>query len=118
MTGIDELSVAIEGDHLLIRISAKTMAVAVKHMPRAEIFDEQLQDFFQPEIVDERAFLKEMEMALNHESEDGSTLVHRMLDKAAVQVMHVGGEGVLSAQEVRDRARAALPTPPSRGEGV
>lgn len=101
------LTVAIEGDVLVIRIDAATMAMAVTHMPKAEIFDEDLQDFFSPEVTDETALLKEMYLALEHEEEDGTTLVHRMLDKAALHLMHVGGEGVLSAQEVRDRARAA-----------
>lgn len=98
-----ELTVSIVGDDLVIRIDAATLANAIKYMPKAEIFDEQLQDFFQPEVTDASAFLKEMYLALEHEEEDGSTLVHRMIDKAALHIMHVGGEGILSAQEVRDR---------------
>jgi len=101
-------AVTEDGVVLTIHVSGSTLANAVKYMPKAEIFDEGLQDFFQPEVVDDAAFLKEMARALRHEEEDGTTLVHRMLDEAAIHIMHVGGDGVLSAQEVRDRARNAL----------
>ena len=101
-----ELTVCAEEGNLVIRISAETLAFAIKHMPKAEIFDEQMQEFFQPEVVDQVEFLKEMVLALEAEEEDGTTLVHRLLDKAALHIMHVGGEGVISAQEARDRARA------------
>lgn len=100
-----ELTVSAEGGDLVIRISAETLAFAIKHMPKAEIFDEQTQEFFQPEVIDANVFLKEMVRALEDEEEDGTTLVHRMFDKAALRIMHVGGEGVISAQEARDRAR-------------
>ncbi len=112
MTETAKLAVSVEGDELVIRLPASVLAFAVKYMPKAEIYDEGLGDFFQPEVVDEAAFLKEMHLALEHEEEDGTTLVHRMLDKAALHIMHVGGEGVLSAQEVRDRARALRDFPP------
>lgn len=101
-------AVTEDGVVLTIQISGSTLAHAVKYMPKAEIFDEGLQDFFHPEIVDEVAFLKEMAGALRCEEEDGTTLVHRMIDDAAIHLMHVGGDGVLSAQEVRDRARASM----------
>jgi hypothetical protein len=103
---MSELSVSIESDDLVIRISADTLAMAIKHMPKAEIFDERLQEFFQPEVTDKGEFLKEMAGALEAEEEDGTTLVHRMLDKAALHIMHVGGEGVISSQEARDAALA------------
>jgi len=102
---VSELTISIENDDLVIRLPASVLAVAIKYMPKGEIFDEDLQSFFTPEVTDERAFLKEMANALEAEEEDGTTLEHRMLDDAALQIMHAGGEGVLSAQEVRDRAR-------------
>lgn len=104
----DALTVSIDNDELVIRLPASVLAIAVKYMPKGEIFDEDTQSFFTPEVIDERAFLKEMANALEAEEEDGTTLVHRMLDKAALHIMHVGGEGVLSAEEVRDRAHKAL----------
>ncbi len=107
------LTVSVDDVGLVIRIDAATLATAVKYMPNAEIFDERLQDFFQPQVTDETAFLKEVALALEHEEEDGTTLVHRMIDKAALHIMHVGGEGVLSAQEVRDRAIKAVPPLPA-----
>lgn len=91
------LRVAIENRELVIRIDAATLVVAVTHMPRGEIFDETTQEFYHPEVVDETAFLDEMRAALEDENEAGETLVHQMLDGAALHVMHVGGEGVISA---------------------
>lgn len=105
------LTVEIEGDTLVIRLPAETLAMAVKFMPKAGIFDAELQDFFSPEITDQAAFLKEMHLALEHEEEDGTTLVHRMLDKAALHIMHVGGEGFITAQEAAEKARTALSNP-------
>ncbi len=100
------LVVAVEGDHLVIRVGVGTLATAVKYDPQMQVYDEGLDDFFSPEVLDETVWANEVSHALSQEEEDGTTLVHRMLDKAAAQALENGGEGAIPAEEVRDRARA------------
>jgi hypothetical protein len=46
-------------------------------------------------ISDLETFAKEFVSAINSESEDGTTLVHKMLDKALVNTVEQGAEGVI-----------------------
>ncbi|WP_010323023.1 hypothetical protein [Marinobacterium stanieri] len=45
-------------------------------------------------ITDRELFLKEFVLELNAESEDGSTLIHRVLDKAVSNALENGAQGV------------------------
>lgn len=45
-------------------------------------------------VTDENAFAREVLRQLRKESEDGTTVVHLMLDKAMCDVCEDGGEGV------------------------
>lgn len=53
-------------------------------------------------VTDAKAFAEELCTQLNEEDEQGTTLVHRMFDKAIVNAIEWGGEGfdVHEQQEV------------------
>ena len=99
------LSVEIEGNELVIRIGLDTLAVAVEYDPQLQVYDDDLDEYFGPKVTNESKWAKEIVHALNSEEEGGTTLVHLMLDNAAMQALESGAEGILSAGEVRDKAR-------------
>ena len=106
------LTVEIDGDELVIRIGASTLAMAAHFDPKLAFFDEDLRDYFEPEVTDEAQWAREIRSALMDEEEDGTTLVHRMLDTAALSALENGAEGIRSGQEMADVARAARDFPP------
>ena len=106
------LKVAIEGEELVIRVKLDTLVFAVQHDPQLQHYDRDLGDFFGPEVVDRSQWAREMVSALQSEEEDGTTLVHLMLDKAALNAIESGAEGIHSAEDMADRARAHRDFPP------
>jgi hypothetical protein len=50
-------------------------------------------------ITDIDEFIKEVKNELEREEEDGTTLIHRMLDKAACEVLEQGGLGVEETED-------------------
>lgn len=102
------LKVAVVDGELVIRVTVSLLAHAVKHDPELQIYDDDLGEFFGPEVTDEVKWATEICRALCSEDEDGTTLVHQMLDKAAIEAFEMGAEGIDTADDLRDRARAAL----------
>lgn len=45
-------------------------------------------------VTDEPTFAKELMIQMNRESENGTTLVHRMCDEAIKKVLESGGDGI------------------------
>lgn len=45
-------------------------------------------------VTDPQAFAKEVMRSLNNEDEQGTTLIHRMFDKAMLDAIEQGAEGV------------------------
>jgi hypothetical protein len=98
----------IEGEEIVIRIPFSAIPDAA-----LVAFDEQY-GFEQHDIsvVDTAAFAKELRCELSRESEDGTTLVHLMLDKACVNAAENGAfglseaaaAGAASASDTRDHA--------------
>jgi len=89
------LSVKLDGDELVIRIGISALAFAAIHTPQLEHFDDEANEFRLPKITDERKFAEEVAIVLGQEEEDGTTLVHRMLDGAFVEAVEQGREGIL-----------------------
>lgn len=75
------LSVGLEDDQLVIRIGIATLAFALTAA------DEPLR------VVDARLAAEEIVRVLTDEEEDGTTPVHRLLDKAGLAAWENGGEG-------------------------
>ena len=87
--------VKIEGDEIVIRIPICALPVAAQYVWDEEFgIDEH--DYY-IDNIDE--FAKELVSALCDESEDGSTVVHDMLDKALISVTEDGGLGFNSKSE-------------------
>lgn len=85
------LSCKIENDEIVIRCSIDTLAIAWEMSPENE-YD--YDDGNPTPITNERAFAEEVVNELNREEEDGTTLVHRALDRAMYMAVENGAEGV------------------------
>lgn len=80
-----ELSVTVEDGQLKISIGIALLAFAVQGS------DEWPDNI---SVTDIQEFANSMRRALSLESEDGITAIHRMLDKAAFDVLEWGDEGI------------------------
>ena len=80
----EELDVAVTGGRLVISIGVRTLAFAVTHGAGV---DEVMR------ITDPLAAAREMVSELVREEEDGTTPVHKLLDKAAFDAWENGGDG-------------------------
>ena len=77
------LTITIENGQLVIRVGVHTLAFAVTRGAGNEHFAITAPDRAAEEIVRE----------LEREAEDGTTVVHTLLDKAAFAAWEQGGEG-------------------------
>lgn len=86
------LSVMIEKGRLVISIGVSTLCFAATRGP---YFDGLVADRGkEPTITDEDAFAKAIMSELRCEAEDGTTLVHLMLDEAAKEAIEAGCDGI------------------------
>lgn len=92
------LKVEIQGKRLVISIGIGTLAFASVRGDYFEHLDPDGEK--QVKITDEMAWAKGILAALKDEEEDGTTLVHKMFDKAAEDHFENGGEG--AAEELED----------------
>jgi hypothetical protein len=89
------LTVELVGDRLVISIGIDTLAFAARHSDYANPWNDERNDFVSAfTITDERVFAHEVARALKDEEEDGSTLVHAMLDRAIENAVENGCDGV------------------------
>ena len=90
-----ELKVEIENEELVLRVGISALCMAVR---QCQIIYNAVMDAngdeAAVEITDEAVFAKEILSALMVEEEDGSTLVHQMLDSAAECAIEQGCEGI------------------------
>lgn len=77
----------IEGDSVVIRFPLDAMQDALDGAWCMNIFD------VRQKITNITEFAKEFRNELNAESEDGTTLIHRMADKAFLNMMEQGAFG-------------------------
>lgn len=88
------LEIKIHKNVLSISVGIKTLAYIVEFNPRLERYDEESGDTNSPKVTDHDAFAKEVLSALKDEEEDGTTIVHEMLDKAVNMAIENGAEGI------------------------
>lgn len=81
----EPLQVAVIGGRLVISIGVRTLAFAVANSPDHE--GDPIR------ITDPMAAAKEIRVELVREEEDGTTEVHKLLDRAAFDAWENGGEG-------------------------
>lgn len=81
------LNVAAKDGVITISIGIDTLIHATRHGldPRG------LGDF---KVTDKSAFIKSVVSELNDEQEDGTTLVHKMLDNAVAAAIESGADGI------------------------
>lgn len=85
----------IEGDEIVIRLSLDTLVTATDACPAfTEQYDEATDSYRRAEVADRAVWAREVVRELNSESEDGTTLVHLMFDKAFLQAAEQGAEGI------------------------
>ena len=75
------LQVRIENDQLVISIGVTSLLFAL------QIMDDWPEDLF---VSDEAGFLNDLVNTLSAEAEDGSTPVHRLLDRAGIETLDQG----------------------------
>lgn len=90
------LEVKLEKDVLTISIGIEMLAFAIEAAPDLERFVEDAEEmkYIAPKITNKTEFAKAIVAALKDEEEDGSTTVHRLLDKAAEHAIEWGAEGI------------------------
>jgi formaldehyde-activating enzyme involved in methanogenesis len=86
-----ESAVQIVNDGLVISISAETLAHAARN---SECFFQSAEDGTKLAITNAVDFMTSVAKCLNEESEDGSTPITRMFDRAIEQVVDDGEPGV------------------------
>lgn len=94
------VNVELIDGRLVISIGVDTLATAIKYMPQLDdAFDEVEGKEIETEITDADKLAAAIVETLDDEEEDGTTLVHRMLDKAALQAIENGAEGIVTADD-------------------
>ena len=99
------LSVKVENDQLVIRIGIDTLAEAAEFEGREPFwqYDEIAGDFVQYwKIIDNKGWAEDVVHALKEESEDGSTFVTDLLDKACEEALDQGSLSVWNPVEDPD----------------
>jgi hypothetical protein len=85
-----ELSVAVEGDQLVIRIGIDALVCAAEHSDSFQPHDNETCKFDQWKIRDADEFAKEVANQLHNEEEDGSTAITRAIDDACLLALESG----------------------------
>lgn len=94
------LRAVVESDHLVIRISIPTLAVAFEHGESNNPYDESSGEFKrQFQIADQIQFAKDVCRELNREGEDGSTPLTRFLDSMMGKAIDNGSLGILDPED-------------------
>lgn len=81
-------NVSIEDGHIVIRLPIAALPLIVDH----EHLDEEGAPAFI--LTDVHAFAAAVVHELRHESEDGTTMVHKMFDNAVLDAIDSGADGV------------------------
>lgn len=89
------LMLSITKNSIVILINEDQLESGTKSCPELSFFDINKNDYLEIKITDKKAWLKSIFRELGRESEDGTTLVHLMLDTAIKRAFENGEEGIL-----------------------
>ena len=92
----EEMAQIVDG-HLVIKISVNNLCFAAVRGPYFENAE-----CVEPKITDEAKFANAILDAINEESENGTTLLHKMLDQAAENAVEYGCEGIQMPDDDED----------------
>ncbi len=73
----------IEGKSIVVKFGISNLKRIVEGGPNGDLF----------KVTDSKEFAKEVVRALNDEEEDGTTILHRVLDDATLTAFENGAEG-------------------------
>lgn len=93
------LEVRVADGVLSISVGISILAFATHLNGELDAYDDDTGDFLDTTVTDEEVFAKEVASALNREDEDGTTMVHRMLDRAAMLAIENGADGVMTGDD-------------------
>lgn len=85
---IEAAKAHIVGGDIIIRLPIENLPIGVDGAWAAGYLSPRMK------VTDAAAFAKDLCHALNNESEDGTTAIHRMLDKAVLDAYESGAEGI------------------------
>lgn len=91
----DPLKCCIEDGVLIMQIGVEVLAHAVKLNPDLIQYDEKSGQWVEPEITDADKFAEAVLVSVRAEDEDGTTPIHIALDKAAMDAIECGAEGII-----------------------
>jgi hypothetical protein len=85
-----------DGDDLVLRVTLDSLASATELSPAFQdiVFDEKAGDFRKITVTDKAAWAKAVLTEVHNEAEDGTTLIHRMFDKAFSKALDQGASGI------------------------
>lgn len=98
------LTVAVEGDRLVISMGITTLPMVVKHHPALYVPHPTGAGRGSHRVTDPATFAEHVVWELEREEEDGTTLVHEMFDRAIERAIENGAEGVDLTDEENDDA--------------
>lgn len=78
----------IENDEIVIRVPFKYLPTIVEGAWALNALDKRFK------LTDAALFAKNMVRALNDEDEQGTTMIHKMFDKAINEALEQGAEGI------------------------
>lgn len=91
----EPLAVSVIDGRLVVSIGVATLANALEWSPDLEAYDKATDSYERPTVTDPEQLAKDIASALCQEEEDGTTPVHRLLDKAAATALEWGCEAVV-----------------------
>lgn len=83
----------IEGDALVIRLDAKVIKSATESSPFLDGYAPDRDGGPAVRVTDPAEWMKSVWYELNRETEDGTTLIHLMFDRAFMRAIENGAEG-------------------------
>lgn len=90
----NSITIAREGEALVIRVPIKTLVNAFENNPQLEAYDEATETFRGPKVTDVDGFVEDVIDELDREEEDGTTLLHIAFDAATAGAFANGSEHV------------------------
>jgi glutaredoxin len=114
------LSCKVEGECLVIEIGIRTLAHAASYSEWANRYDEARADYRRSfAIIDLHEYAKDVALQMQHEAEDGSSLLTKLIDEAMEAAVDDGSMGTDDADVACEQFApsetwaGAVPSPPS-----
>jgi len=112
------LEVGIKGGALVIALPLEALQMAVECYSFFEEYDPDTGTLHEPILTDAMRFAQEVIRALDDESEDGSTLVTRMLNAAFSKALESGAGGILLPADAQYPREAKANRDPAADTGA